>query len=245
MARSKKLVYNLLSFLHAASNHTSKIPSFGAALWNSDAIGNDGSEEDEDPRNAKKRKHQSDDSEEDKASKKKKHKDLTSEESDSSEDNSSRKKSKRKRSKSKYEFDADQDQEQAKKKKKKKKHKKNDPDPKSSSSDDTSRKKRGKSDLSSDSDSDSETDYRKNSKSKSTKHSQLEAIGFDDLYTSAGNSVYRALKESTIPFAWTESPCGVCPSFEFCKPGGPVNPQECVYYGDWLSGGTVSNEIEE
>ena len=78
------------------------------------------------------------------------------------------------------------------------------------------------------------------------KPSQLEAIGFDDLDTSTGSSVvFRALKESTIPFAWTESPCGVCPSFEFCKPGGPVNPQECSYYGDWLLGGTVSNEIEE
>ena len=74
---------------------------------------------------------------------------------------------------------------------------------------------------------------------------QLETMGFDELDTSAGNSVYRALKESTIPFAWTESPCGVCPSFEFCKPGGPVNPQECSYYGDWLLGGTVSNEMEE
>ena len=77
------------------------------------------------------------------------------------------------------------------------------------------------------------------------KRSQLEAVGFDDLDTNPGNSLYRALKESIIPFAWTESPCGACPSFEFCKPGGPVNPQECSYYGDWLSGGTVSNEIEE
>jgi DNA-directed RNA polymerase III subunit RPC6 len=127
------------------------------------------------------------------------------------------------------------------------KKKKNYTDSESSSDDDTSRKKskkkKKKSDLSSD-DSDSGIDYRKNSKSKSMKQSQLETMGFDDLDTSAG-SVYRALKESTIPFAWMESPCGVCPSFEFCKPGGPVNPQECSYYGDWLLGGTASNEIEE
>jgi len=108
------------------------------------------------------------------------------------------------------------------------------------------KRKRKKKDLSSDtqSDSDAETDYR-NGNPKSTKRSHLETIGFNDLDTNAGNSVYRALKEGTTPFAWTESPCGVCPSFEFCKPGGPVNPQECVYYGDWLTGGTVSNEIEE
>ena len=165
-----------------------KIPSFAAALWNSDAIENDGSGEDEDHRKPKKRKHRSDDSEEDKISKKKRSKDVvTSEESDSSEDNSSRKKSKRKRSKGRYGSESDQEQEQLRKK----------------------------------------------------------TMRYDDLDTSAGNSVYRALKESTIPFAWTESPCGVCPSFEFCKPGGPVNPQECSYYGDWLLGGTVSNEIEE
>jgi DNA-directed RNA polymerase III subunit RPC6 len=199
MARSKKLLYNFL--FSPASNHTLKIPSFAAAVWNS-------------------------------------------EESDPSEDNSSHKKSKRKRSKGRYGSDSDQEQEQAKKK-----QKKNDTDSESSSDHDTSRKKRKKKkkkkrDLSSD-DSDSEIDYRKNGKSKSMKGSQSESMRFDDLDTSAGNSVYRALKESTTPFAWTESPCGVCPSFEFCKPGGPVNPQECSYYGDWLSGGTVSNEIEE
>ncbi|KAF8803910.1 hypothetical protein BYT27DRAFT_7195256 [Phlegmacium glaucopus] len=225
-----------------------KIPSFGAALWNSDATGNNESGEDEHQKERKKRKHWSDDSEEDKAPKKKKRKDNTSEENETSEDNSSRKKSKGKRSKGKYESGSDQEQV----KKRKKKQKKNDTDSESSSSDDTSRKKSKKKkkkrgDLSSDrvSDSDSEADYPVNGKSKSMKRSQLEVIGLDSLDTSVGNSVYRALKESTTPFAWTESPCGVCPSFEFCRPGGPVNPQECVYYDDWLTGGTVSNDIEE
>jgi DNA-directed RNA polymerase III subunit RPC6 len=224
---------------HSASNHTLKLPSFAAALWNSDAIGNDGSGEDEDHRKPKKRKHRSDDSEEDKISKKKKSKDAaTSEESDSSE-NSSFKKSKRKRSKGRYGSDSGQEQEEVKRKKK------NNTDSESSSDDGTSRKKskkkkKKKSDLSSD-DSDSEIDYRK---SKSMKRSELETMGFDHLDTSAG-SVYRALKDSAVPFAWMESPCGVCPSFEFCKPGGPVNPQECSYYGDWLLGETASNEIEE
>lgn len=220
------------------SNRILKIPSFGAALWNSDAVGNDESGGDEDNKvGRKKRKHQSDDFEEDKVSQKKRRKDVTSDASDSSEDHSSRKKSKRKRSKGKCQSDSDQEQVQ----KKKKKQKKNDTDSASSSDDDISRKKRRKKKkgLSSDSDSDSETDYGK------FKHSQLEAIGLYDLDTSAGSSVYRALKEGTTPFAWTESPCGVCPSFDFCKPGGPVNPQECIYYGDWLTGGTMLNDIEE
>jgi len=99
-----------------------KIPSFGAALWNSDAIGNDGSGEDEDHKRFKKRKYRSDESKDGKVSKKKRRKDDTSEESDSSEDNSSRKKSTRKRSKSEYESDSEQ--EQAKKTKNKKRKKK-------------------------------------------------------------------------------------------------------------------------
>jgi len=98
-----------------------KIPSFGAALWNSDAIGNDGSGEDEDHKRFKKRKYRSDESKDGKVSKKKRRKDDTSEESDSSEDNSSRKKSTRKRSKSEYESDSEQEQAKKTKNKKRKK----------------------------------------------------------------------------------------------------------------------------
>jgi DNA-directed RNA polymerase III subunit RPC6 len=93
----------------------------------------------------------------------------------------------------------------------------------------------------SESSSDSETErHRKKSKSKSVKRSSSPAEM--DLDTSGGGSVYRALKETDKTFAWSESPCGVCPTFAFCKEGGPVNPQECVYYGDWLSGGTLAKE---
>jgi DNA-directed RNA polymerase III subunit RPC6 len=51
--------------------------------------------------------------------------------------------------------------------------------------------------------------------------------------------VYRAVREERIPVGWTEAPCCLCPSFYFCKEGGPVNPQECTYYGDWLTGGSA------
>lgn len=54
-----------------------------------------------------------------------------------------------------------------------------------------------------------------------------------------GGTVYRALREATSnSLGLMEAPCGPCPSFEFCKDGGPVNPRECIYYSDWLSGQT-------
>lgn len=33
----------------------------------------------------------------------------------------------------------------------------------------------------------------------------------------------------------TEIPCGHCPVFNLCTPGGAVSPEGCVYWGDWLS----------
>lgn len=35
----------------------------------------------------------------------------------------------------------------------------------------------------------------------------------------------------------TEAPCGRCPVFDLCKPGGPVNAGNCVYFEQWLSKG--------
>lgn len=33
----------------------------------------------------------------------------------------------------------------------------------------------------------------------------------------------------------TEVPCGKCPVSEWCEDGGPVNPEACTYFGDWLA----------
>lgn len=49
-----------------------------------------------------------------------------------------------------------------------------------------------------------------------------------------GAFVFRAVRQEKLSLGWFQSPCGRCPRFEFCKEGGPVNPRECVYYGDWL-----------
>ncbi|KAI0360393.1 hypothetical protein OH77DRAFT_1516896 [Trametes cingulata] len=58
--------------------------------------------------------------------------------------------------------------------------------------------------------------------------------GAEDLH-SVG-VVYRAIREERIPSSDTgQAPCLRCPTFDFCKEGGPVNPQECVYYESWLA----------
>ena len=35
--------------------------------------------------------------------------------------------------------------------------------------------------------------------------------------------------------ALTQTPCGVCPVFKSCKPGGMVSPETCVYMEEWLN----------
>jgi len=69
--------------------------------------------------------------------------------------------------------------------------------------------------------------------------SPFQSFSFDGL-DGAGAVVYRAINQEKITLGWTEAPCSKCPSFEFCKQGGPVNPKECVYYEDWLVAGTVA-----
>lgn len=32
----------------------------------------------------------------------------------------------------------------------------------------------------------------------------------------------------------TEAPCGQCPVFKLCTPGGAVSPESCEYFGPWL-----------
>lgn len=142
---------------------------------------------------------------------------------------------------------SESEQEVKKSKKRSKKYASSDDD---SSDDESSRKKKSKkkkrdatSESGSESASNSDSERRKRrseskSKSRSVKRSA------SPMFDATGGSVYRALKDIDAGMEWSESPCAICPSFEFCKPGGPVNPQECVYYGDWLAGGTMANEEE-
>jgi len=69
----------------------------------------------------------------------------------------------------------------------------------------------------------------------------LLTFSFDD---GAGAVVYRAINQEKVTIGWTEAPCNKCPSFEFCKEGGPVNAKECVYYADWLVAGQIAFDDE-
>lgn len=40
------------------------------------------------------------------------------------------------------------------------------------------------------------------------------------------------VKPDHSPF--TSMPCGVCPVFNECKPGGRVSPETCIYFDKWL-----------
>ena len=34
--------------------------------------------------------------------------------------------------------------------------------------------------------------------------------------------------------ALTSVPCGRCPVSDQCRDGGPISPQTCVYFRDWM-----------
>lgn len=61
----------------------------------------------------------------------------------------------------------------------------------------------------------------------------------------AQNWVYRALRPVEPPLGFTETPCARCPVSDFCRPRGPVNAEDCVYYNDWMDGAWSDSEEEE
>ena len=127
---------------------------------------------------------------------------------------------------------------------------------KSSRSKSKSKSKRRSSSPSSDSDSDSDSEEsdssstsRKRKKSSSKLGSKtkqksvfdLDSEGSDQATMGAIGSanVYRAVRQERVSLGWSQAPCGRCPVFDFCHESGPVNPNDCTYYGDWLQQGTV------
>ncbi|KAF5393900.1 hypothetical protein D9757_000215 [Collybiopsis confluens] len=216
-----------------------RLPSFGSTLWDSGAIDEHDSEDEK--RSKKKRKHDSSDSEDDKAtSRSKKKKNKKSRASDSEDTASTKKKTKRKREMDTDDSDDDDTSRKRKSKKKKKKRREESSD-ESSSDDESARKRKSKhksrrASSNSDSDSDSDDGRSRRSKSKSSKRSPSPFLSsFDEV----GGSVYRAIQEERLSLGWSQAPCSTCPTFEFCRGGGPVNPAECVYYGEWLNSGSV------
>lgn len=41
-------------------------------------------------------------------------------------------------------------------------------------------------------------------------------------------------KHRLVKNGMTEAPCGQCPVFKLCAPGGAVSPESCEYFGPWL-----------
>ncbi|KAI0768266.1 RNA polymerase Rpc34 subunit-domain-containing protein [Trametes elegans] len=111
-----------------------------------------------------------------------------------------------------------------------------------------------------DSDDDSDGDRRSRSRSKSKSKSKSKSRtktkrepssspapvtggGVQDYAEYAGGGgayVYRAVRQERAAGGLAQAPCVRCPTFDFCKPGGPVNPQECTYYAGWLAAADVA-----
>ncbi|EPQ51929.1 hypothetical protein GLOTRDRAFT_123048 [Gloeophyllum trabeum ATCC 11539] len=240
-----------------------KLPAFGGALWesNADNLKEDGSgseSESEDEVKKKKRKRKGKDRDEDSGRKRKKKRADT--ESDSDEDSEGESKKRKKRKKRRVEdtdeSESESETERERRKRKKKRKAESDSDSEDESEAEKTKKKRKKkkkrrdeSDTESESDgsdSDSGSKKRKRSRSntKTRKRSSSPAVDLhavDDELT-GGAYVYRAVKQERLSLGLGQAPCGRCPTFDFCKTGGPVNPQECVYYTEWLGRGTVSAE---
>nr|GAT53941.1 RNA polymerase III subunit RPC34 [Mycena chlorophos] len=237
-----------------------KLPAFGASLWDSNAVSDgDSDAEDREARKKKKRRRSPVSSDEENTrsrSKSKKKRTVSDSENDGNE-RSSRKKSKLKRKKEDA-SDSGSDSDAAPKKKKKtkvvdsddesgsddssrrkKKKKKSKEDKSDSESEEERESRKKKKKVKEESDSDDDSSRRRRKKEKEVKRSPSP---YDFDYSAS--VVYRAVRQEKLSLGWSEAPCSKCASFEFCKEGGPVNPTDCVYYGDWLVAGTIAFEDE-
>ncbi|KAF9534406.1 RNA polymerase Rpc34 [Crepidotus variabilis] len=225
-----------------------KVPAFGRALWDPDTIADGEDASDHGSKSKRKRKKRVEDSSDadQPATIRKKKRHVPSEESSSEEEDTSSKKSK-KPAKEKGNIKSDM---RKVGKKKTRQETTSDSEGPSDNENHTRRKKRKSknavsSEESSEPESESESESRRRTKSKSSKRERSSSPLATFLDSVEGGSVYRALREApTISLGLMETPCGPCPSFEFCKQDGPVNPQECAYYSEWLEAQGVSTDIE-
>jgi len=47
-------------------------------------------------------------------------------------------------------------------------------------------------------------------------------------------NIYRSVEPLVPVSPVMHTPCGICPVFHSCRPGGAISPQTCVYMKDWL-----------
>ncbi|KAG1760298.1 RNA polymerase Rpc34 subunit-domain-containing protein [Suillus occidentalis] len=235
-----------------------KLPAFTASAWDATVDSNNSdsgsssesdSDLDSDTSTRKKRKRSS--------SKKKKQarmKRRRTEESDSDSDNDDdeseeEERQKRKRKRSKKEKSDDEEDRRSRKNKKRKGLEQEDEsessdggDRRSSTSKHKGKGKGKKRDDSSDDDSESESDSddhrsksRSKSKSKKAKTKAKKKTSSSSKRAKFECFVYRAIRQERVALGWSQAPCGRCPVFDFCRDKGPTNPQECVYYEEWLN----------
>ncbi|KAL9712478.1 34-kDa subunit of RNA polymerase III (C) [Leucoagaricus gongylophorus] len=219
-----------------------RLPAFGTSIWDSLAADEGDSAAEEKPKR-RKRKHDTVDTEEEKRrTKRKKRRDTDTDDSTRSEHESA-KDSKPKKTK-KRSSDLSESESETERRKKRKKKKVESSSSSSEREDEEPKRKKRKSKLPDLSDSSSEDNHRKPRSSKFlNRFSSPTAPGLDGDFGVGGGSIYRAIKEEHHSLGWSNAPCALCPSFDFCKDGGPVNPKDCVYYGKWLVAGTIEDQI--
>jgi len=56
---------------------------------------------------------------------------------------------------------------------------------------------------------------------------------FEDVYNGRWQDLEQQ-REAGVGNGVSDAPCGRCPVFNLCEVGGPVNPENCVYFDEWL-----------
>ncbi|RDX40834.1 hypothetical protein OH76DRAFT_1412662 [Lentinus brumalis] len=240
-----------------------RVPAFGAASWDTSDNAARASDVSDDERSAKekKRKRRDDSPKRDrKRSKRSRSSSPSGSDSDSDSEDERERRRRRKKSRSRVassDENSDSERERERRKKKKKRSRESsdvdmsdDESSRRSKSKSKSKRKKSRRSHSSDEDSDSgsESDRsRSRSKASSSKRKRSASPGEDItasfLQEGYGAYVYRAVRQELAAGGGgglSQTPCVRCPTFDFCKGGGPVNPQECEYYGTWLSAAEVA-----
>jgi len=52
--------------------------------------------------------------------------------------------------------------------------------------------------------------------------------------TSGQMNIYRSVEPLVPVSPVMYTPCGICPVFDRCRPGGAISPQTCIYMKEWL-----------
>ncbi|PCH34442.1 hypothetical protein WOLCODRAFT_61207, partial [Wolfiporia cocos MD-104 SS10] len=99
--------------------------------------------------------------------------------------------------------------------------------------------------------SDTESDYsssdtidKKHSRAHSGPKSQKESRARSSSPGTflGGAYVYQAIRQERVMSGWSQAPCARCPALDFCRNEGPVEPNDCQYYGEWLARDIIARD---